>query len=301
MIKADWHIHSRNSCDCRAGSMPTTMAETVSTIEASGICDYGITDHLHTQWNLPDIVQSRREFDSLPPSPRRHFGIEVSSVSKWEIEEIASGRHAEPVYGLRFGGPEGAEPAIGLVPEDIIRFGIEYVVGGTHWPLYAPLEREPVIRDYHRQNLFLACHPLVTIVAHPWWWMGHWKDSDGAYRSGPWLDDFDIIPKSMHEEFAFAAVGHGKIVEINLYAMLLNKDYPMAFRKQYCEYLAGLKAAGVTLSIGSDHHSQHRVYAEREEHINANGVSEANSFDVAEAMLAEVGICDRDLWRLPPR
>ncbi len=280
-LTSDWHIHSENSCDDAC----LRLADLAAEAEEAGIADFGITDHLHTPFNLPDVEASRRDYEALAPSPRFHFGIEVSCVSEWELAEIASGRHADPVYGLRGGGPPAAPLAIGLREPEIERLGIEFVVGGTHWPMYVPVERDAVIRDYHRQNLFLALHPLVTIVAHPWWWMGAWRDSDGVYRSDPWLDDFGKIPRSMHNEFAAAAREHRKVVEINLSAMLLNPTYPERFRRRYVEYLAELKAAGVTLSIGSDCHDPHyRI-----------------DFATAAAMLAEVGIRDADLWRLPPR
>lgn len=288
MLTTDWHLHTRNSCDCRDGSLKTTMAETVAAIGAAGIRDFGVTDHLHTPFNLPDVAASRREFDALPPNPRRHFGIELSVVSVWELAEIAKGGHAAPVYGLRGGGPPDAEPALGIGVAELATFGVEYVVGGTHWPLYVPLERERVIRDYHRQNMFLATHPLVNIVAHPWWWMGHWQEKDGNYRTGPWFDDFRSIPQSLHDEFAAAVLQHGKAVEVNLHAQLLNHQYPEAYKRQYLEYIAGLKAKGVRLSIGSDHHAQHHRY-------------EGSDIAQAEAMLATVGITDVDFWRLPPR
>ena len=93
-------------------------------------------------------------------------------------------------------------------------------LAGTHWPMYVPLEREAVIRDYHRQNMFLATHPLVDIVAHPWWWMGHWMDRDGNFPAEPWFDDFDVIPRSMHQEFAAAA----KSITLRLKSIL--QPYP---------------------------------------------------------------------------
>ena len=288
MLTTDWHFHSRNSCDCKDGAIRTTMAETFAAIQAKGVTDVGLTDHLHTPVNLPDLESSRREFDALPPDPRRHFGVELSCVSAWELQEIARGAVGKPVYGLRSGGPAKCEIVLGMEADDVARLGVEYVVGGTHWPLYVPVERESVIRDYHRQNMLLAVHALVTIVAHPWWWMGGWQEADGNYRTDPWLDDFRKVPSSMHDEFAAAVRECGKVVEINLCAMLLNQSYPQRFKEQYVEYLAGLKAAGVALSLGSDHHAQHHGYAE----IDHTG---------AESMLAAVGIMDRDLWRLPPR
>ena len=277
-ITSDWHIHSRNSCDEAA----LAMADLYSAAPRLGIGDFGVTDHLHTPYNLPDIACSRAEFDSLTPDPRFHFGIEVSCVSAWELDEIARGGHDRPVYGLRGGGPRGAPLAIGLGREDIARFRIEYVVGGTHWPMYVPFEREAVIRDYHRQNLFLALHPLVYIIAHPWWWMEDGQDAAGNYPDEPWLGNFDRIPRSMHDEFAGACLAAGKKVEINISAMLLNPTYPESFKRRYAEYLAELKSRGVRLSIGSDCHDA--FYAP--------------DLAGASARLDAVGIAEADCWKL---
>ncbi len=263
-----------------------TMSDLVSEAARQGVVDFGITDHIHTPFNHPDIERSRAEFLSLPPSPRFHFGVEVSSVSVWELELIAKGNVPNPVYGIRSGGPLGGPLAIGLTEQDIAQFGIEYVVGGTHWPMYVPYERDLIIRDYHRQNLFLASHPLVDIVAHPWWWMGHWGDEDGMFRGAPWFDDFNHIPRSMHQEFAAVARDHHTVVEINLEAMLLNPHYPDRFKNQYVEYLATLKAEGVSLSIGSDCHLEH--YSEVD-------------FASAIELLQSAGFTTGDFWRLPPR
>ena len=108
-----------------------------------------------------------------------------------------------------------------------------------------PFDPHAIIRDYHRQYMFAATHPAVDIVAHPWWWMGAWKDDDGIYRTYPWFDDFGRIPESMHDEFAAATVQYGKAVEINAGALLVNATYPADFRPRYVEYLAGMKARGV--------------------------------------------------------
>lgn len=279
-ITSDWHIHSRNSCD----SASLVVADLVREAAEKGVVSFGLTDHLHTTFNLPDIAASRREFDASGPPPHFHFGVEVSCMSQWELDEIATGRHENPVYGLRAGGPPGAPLAIGLSEDDTEDFAIAFVVGGTHWPMYVPIEREAVIQDYHRQNMFLATHPLVTIVAHPWWWMGHWQDSDGVYRTDPWFADFKtMIPKSMHNEFAAAVKESSKIVEINLEAMLLTRHYTEAFKAHYLDYVAYLQSVGVILAIGSDCHSPHYDI----------------DFETAEAMLARVGIRQEGLWEPP--
>lgn len=279
---SDWHIHSRNSCDEAA----LTVSELIADAAAAGIEDFGLTDHIHTPYNLPDLIRSRQEFDSCRPSPRFHFGAEASCVSQWEIDEIARTSPRAPVYGLRSGGPANGPLAIGLTAADVADLGIEYIVGGTHWPMYVPWEREAVIRDFHRQNMFLATHPLITIVAHPWWWHNHWKDGNGRYTGKPWLDDFRVIPQAMHDEFSAAVRQGGKVVEINISAMILNRAYPERFVHEYVDYLAGLKAEGVKFSLGSDCH--YARYAEID-------------FAAAEKMLAPLGLKGQDLWRLPAR
>lgn len=282
-IDSDWHIHSRNSCDEAALAVSDLIPEAAT----SGISDFGLTDHLHTQLNVPELEDSRREYMGSSPSACFHFGVEVSCVSQWELDEIARKNLRGHTYGLRDGGPPDAAPAIALTPELIAHFGIEYVVAGTHWPLYVPLERDAVIRNYHRQNMYLVTHPLVDIVAHPWWWMGHWRGADGMYRTDPWLDTFGKIPASMHDEFAAAAVAHKTVVEANLGAMLLTAKYTDAFKQQYLEYLALLASKGVQFSIGSDCHGEHyRTWVD---------------FDRGAAMLERVGLGTHAFWRLPPR
>ena len=280
-LTSDWHIHSENSCD--SASLP--MADLAPAAAALGLTDYGVTDHIHTPCNLPDLVASREDYLACEPSARFHFGVEVSCVSQWELDELAARDCEEAVYGLREGGPPGGELAIGIGAEEIEELGIEFVVAGVHWPIYLPHERDVIIRDYHRQNMFLATHPLVDIVAHPWWWSGGWKDEDGRYTTDPWLDDFGKIPMAMHDEFASAAIEHGTAIEINTSAILLSRAYPDTFAGQYLEYLASLNQRGVALSLGSDCHSEQY----------------AIDFDTVARMLASIGIRDEDLWRLPPR
>jgi len=280
MLSSDWHIHTQNSCDDASLRINDLIQESA----AVGIRDFGITDHIHTPFNLPDLAQSRAEFQANRPGPRFHFGVEVSCISQWELDRFAN--FPNPVYGLREGGSANAPLAIGLTAEDIQKYEIEYVVGGTHWPMYVPFERDLIIRDYHRQNLFLARHPLVTIVAHPWWWMGYWQAPDGMYRSLPWFEDFTIIPKAFHEEFAATLLENAKMVEVNLSAILLNRQYPEDFKQQYLEYLAELKSRGCKLALGSDCHFPH--YSQID-------------FTTAAKMLNSVGISDADLQKLPPR
>lgn len=274
-IQTDWHIHSHNSCD--AASMK--MSEIIDACKKLGIVKFGVADHLNTRINMPDIEKSRREYLENRVEGF-HFGVEVSCVSVWEIEQIKKGGFENAVNGIREGGPAWAEMTIDITQEDIERLGIEYVIGGTHWPLYVEWKREDLIKDYHRQNMFLANHPLVTIVAHLWWFHAkYW----GRYveRYEPWFNDFKVIPQSMHDEFADAVVRNKKIVEINLHAIILHPSYPEKFKLQYLEYLAFLKSKGVRFSIGSDVHQSFNL-----------------DFEKAGKMISSAGITENDLWIL---
>ena len=85
-ITSDWHIHSRNSCDAAC----MLISDLIPEAEARGIRDFGVTDHIHTPYNLPDIASSYHEFWSNHPSAHFHFGVEASCVSQWEIDEVAT-------------------------------------------------------------------------------------------------------------------------------------------------------------------------------------------------------------------
>jgi len=280
-ITCDWHIHSEHSCD--EACLPT--AQLATQVKEFGILDYGITDHIQTSYNLTDIAASRRSYLLSNPSPRFHFGIEASVISQWEVEEVAAGKAENPVWGIRSGGPVDGPLCIGFTEADIAVYGIEYVIGGTHWPMYVPFERETIIKDYHRQYMFLAQHPLVDIVAHPWWWQGHWASADGKYESEPWFDDFGAIPTSMHDELASAVIQNNKAIEINVGAFLFNPLYPERIKMQYQDYLIYMKSRGVQFSFGSDCHN--RNYG--------------SDFNESAKFLEAVGVTDEELWRLPPK
>ena len=89
-IDSDWHIHSRNSCD----DASMTIRDLIREAEQSGIRDLGLTDHLHTPWNLPDLRRSRREYLAADPSPRatlRRLFLDVETSRQREVDpEVVS-------------------------------------------------------------------------------------------------------------------------------------------------------------------------------------------------------------------
>ncbi|HOJ30829.1 MAG TPA: hypothetical protein PK165_08100, partial [bacterium] len=97
----------------------------------------------------------------------------------------------------------------------------------------------------------------------------------------PWFSDFNVIPKSMHDEFADAVVRNNKIVEINLHAIFLHPSYPENFKMQYLEYLSFLKSKGVKFSIGTDCHQSYNLDLEK-----------------AASMIEKAGITEQDIWSI---
>ena len=280
-LTSDWHIHSRHSYDRASIGLRQLIAEAA----AAGIRDFGVTDHVNTQLHLADIAASREAFDACDPPAGFHLGVEVSVMAQAELDEVAAGKHVSAPKGVPSARTPGCPLGIALTEADIAECRVEYVVGGAHWAMDPAETRDAAIRDHHRQNMFLVTHPLVDIVAHPWPGIGYGRGADGRYAGEPWFDDFGRVPGSMHDAFAAAAIENGTKVETNLTGMLLNAAYPGRFKRQYLDYLAGLKERGVALALGSDCHEPHYDV----------------DLETAERMLDSVGIRDGDLWRLPPR
>jgi histidinol phosphatase-like PHP family hydrolase len=278
-ITSDWHIHSQNSYD--AADMP--IAAIIAQAAEKGITDFGITDHFNTMVNYPDIVASRKEFDTCNPGLRCHFGVEASVISEWEIPLIAAGDPRTNLYGIRLGGPADGPMAIPVTDEMAVEMGIEYIVCSVHWQLYVPEEPKALMDNFHQQYLFMAQHPRVDIIGHPWWWYGKWENPDGTYTGDPWFDDFSRIPQRMHDEFAAACVAGNTAVETSL-SMVFSYRYPDKFKQQYLEYLAGLQQRGVKLAIGGDAHQS----------------LAAIDYEKGAEILTAAGIRD-DFWTLPPR
>lgn len=252
-IPCDWHIHTRHST---CGHPEATLERVAEAVESAGIMEYGFSDHLHTMLNVPAMVEARKAFDTLPPSPHRYFGVEVTCVREYDLAMNERDGENGNIRGARLNeGPDG--PLTIYLPDELeAEVTFDYVIGSTHTPLglIEPYSPEDAICCYHRQHMFLATHPKVDIIGHPWQWSWAWLGEDHQYHSHPWFDDFRRIPQSMHNEFAAALQENGKAVEINAQGVLLNPCYPASFHAQYLDYLAFLKEQGIRFSLGSDSH-----------------------------------------------
>ena len=266
-ITQDFHIHTHCSCD----SANSTIDEIVKGCQAAGIKEFGISDHLHTKFNMPDLEIARKEFLEYGPVPGFHFGIEVTCATQWECEKIAKRDFAScftcevngkpfqtmtPIDGIMYGGPANGPLMIDLTKEDMDRLGIEYVIGGVHWPLYS--KPEEAYEDFFRQQMYLIEHPLVDILAHPWdaielaaggWYMNRDKEHIN-------YDAILNIPEEYNEKLMNALLKHQKCAELNL-AVLLSAAAPEKCRKYYWNLFAQWREAGVKFTIGSDQHSSH--------------------------------------------
>ena len=75
-IRQNLHIHSQHSCD----SACATLADIQKEMLHCGMTELGLSDHLHTHYNLCDIQSARNDFLAYSRPEQYHFGIEVSSV-----------------------------------------------------------------------------------------------------------------------------------------------------------------------------------------------------------------------------
>lgn len=129
--------------------------------------------------------------------------------------------------------------------------GVRYAVGGTHWRVDVPDARsipgelDAEIREWYRQQMWLACDERVTMLAHPW--------NNG---SGIWYNDFSVIPHSMNMDIASALKENKKYVECNV-KMLYNVKVSEKFRMQYAEFIRELFEMGIPVTYGSDSHKEY--------------------------------------------
>lgn len=255
-INQNFHIHSHHSCD----SAKAAVLDIISEMKDFGIGQYGLTDHLHTTYNLPDIVSARRDFLSACPPTNFHFGIEVSVVDEVECERIHAGQyHAwgdEPVYGLREIQDFSGRFAVDL-PEDAIQEQhIEFVVGGIHWPLTISTDRDELIRNYFELHLFLVNNQIVDVLAHPWdsleLAVGGWF----KYRDAEHVDRtcFKDIPQEYNDRLAEALIAQGKPAELNIAVLTQSHEN---VRDYYYSLFCSWKERGVKFTIGSDLHDAH--------------------------------------------
>ena len=249
MYNSDWHIHSEASYDA---SLP--VDELIASAKKYGLKQFGITDHANL--NIPSFWENMYKSKQLYEKYQCegfYYGVELTVIPKSLYDYCAK-------HGTREGYtfPSNDKPCeleFMLTLEDLDKLGIMYSVAGAHSILNVELEQSKIIREWHRQQMYIATDPRVDILAHPWWFPGikEWQDSEGRYFDKPWFGDFDIIPRSMHNELAAALKENDVCIEANL-SMICGNSYPENFYRKYNEYLRYMFEEGVKLVFGSDVH-----------------------------------------------
>ena len=276
-ITSDWHVHSEYSHD---STLPIeTLLENA---RAQGLTHISVTDHVNfnDRQFLTNLQNSAKAVNKAKKTnPQLELGVELTPIEKPEFDYVA-----------KTGTRDGYEPPatdkpydieLAVTKEELSALGVRYAIGASHWRVDSPnaaklpAELDVYIREWYRQQMYMACDERVTILGHPWY-----------HGRGIWYEDFSVIPHSMHMDIAAALKENGKYVECNSH-FFISKIATERFRHQYAEFLRELFEMGIPVTYGSDAHSvygDHR--AEVEKYLRAAGFSDG---DVG-------GIAERDLW-----
>ncbi len=267
IIKSDWHIHSEYSYD--AENPLELIAERA---KEQGLRLVGITDHanFNDEKFLGDLHASVKGVkEAQKKYPYMVLGVELTPIERPEFDYIAA-------HGVREGyePPESDKPydiELACSKEELVKLGVRYAIGASHWRVDSPFAKklEPdvdaCIKEWYRQQMFLAADERVTILGHPWY-----------HGKGIWYEDFDVIPSSMKLDIANELKRNGKYVECNSHFFLTPKATDK-FRRQYAEYLREMFEMGIPVTYGSD---SHKNYPDAREKV--------------EVWLREVGFCEGD-------
>ena len=274
MIHSDWHIHSECSYDA------TLPLETIAqNAQAMGFCRVGITDHVNynDEKFLGDLKNSARCVKEMQKKyPFMVLGAELTPIAKPEFDYIAKTGTREGYVSPEGGTPYGIELAASK--EELISLGVRYAIGAAHWRVdcagakLLPCDLNACIKEWYRQQMWLACDERVTVLGHPWY---NGKEI--------WYEDFSVIPHSMNLDLAAALKENGKYAEYNPHFYGVATNTSEKFRYQYAEFLRELFESGVPITYGSDAHGTYKEYHVRgEKYLAAAGFRDGDFSDLSE-------------------
>ena len=278
MIRSDWHIHSEASYDASL-----TLEEIAQGAQKFGFESIGITDHANFNDNqfLQDL---RRSAESVTEFQKNHpnviLGVELTPIEKPEFDYIQKNGTREGYTAPLSSQPFAIELA--QTKEELMALGVRYAIGASHWRVDVPNgraltpDRDACIREWYRQQLYLACDERVTILGHPWY-----------HGKGIWYEDFSLIPRSMNQEIAAALKENGKFAECNSH-FFRSPHAGEKFRRQYAEFLREWFEMGIPITYGSDSHkTYYDTHPQVELYLSQAGFQEGDL----------VGLSEKDLWR----
>ena len=277
MIHSDWHIHSENSYDA---SLP--LDDIARGAMEQGLRRVGITDHANfndesylgnLRASAKDVLEAQKKY------PFMVLGVELTPIAKPEFDYIAKTGTRE---GFVF--PSSDKPydiELAASKEELKALGVRYAVCASHWQvdvakeLRDPFNMDACIKEWYRQQLWLACDERTTILGHPW---------DNS--KGLWYQDFSVIPHSMNMDIAAALKENRKYVECNA-CFFRSQKSSEKFRYQYAEFLRELFEMGIPVTYGSDRHKVYEDLREQtEKYLSAAGFKEGDFSELKE----------EDLW-----
>jgi len=164
--------------------------------------------------------------------------------------------------------------------EELMANGVRYAIGASHWRVDVPgakslsSDMDTLIKEWYRQQMWLACDERVTILGHPWY--------NGR---GVWYDDFSVIPRSMNDDIAAALKENNKYVECNA-GILCSSKASEKFRRQYAEFIRELFEKGIPVTYGSDSHKAYtNVHFEAEKYLISVGFTDGDFSEIADEHL----------------
>lgn len=269
MIHSDWHIHSEYSYDAS-----NSLELIAKNAQAQGLRRVGITDHAN--FNDEKFMSDLRRSAAAVKEARKKYpftvlGVELTPIGKPEFDYIAQNGTREGYEPPSQGTPYGIELA--ATKDELIALGVQYAIGASHWRVDVPngaTELNSCLKEWYRQQMWLACDGRVTILGHPWY-----------HGKGIWYEDFSVIPRSMNSDIAAALKENGKYVECNAH-FFRTALATERFRHQYAEFLRELFELGIPVTYGSD---SHRDYGDARNRV--------------ECYLTAAGFRDGDIAELP--
>lgn len=276
IIHSDWHIHSQASYDATL-----SLSEIADATDGFGFRKIGITDHANFNdasflADLDQSVKSVSEFQKKHPCIV--LGVELTPIEKPEFDYIAKTGTREGYAAPVFSDPFDLELA--QTKQELMARGIRYAIGASHWRVdvpgakQLPPDMDACMKEWYRQQMWLACDERVTVLGHPWY-----------NGKGLWYEDFSVIPRSMNRDLAAALKENGKYVECNSHFF----RHPKAsekFRRQYAEFLKELCEMGIPITYGSDAHKAYgKEHLLTEKYLYSAGFRDGDLVEISEDLL----------------
>lgn len=270
MIRSDNHIHSEFSYDASL-----KIDDIATTAKEMGLTQIGITDHVNfndTKFlsDLHASVEGVKKKQELYPFIV--LGTELTPVEKPLFDHIAKTHTREGYIPPELPEPYGIELAVDL--DTLVSLGVKYAIGAAHWRVDTKErygELNSTIREWYRQQLWLAADERVTVLGHPWY-----------HGRAIWYEDFSIIPASMNDELLSALLENGKYIECNSH-FFTAKTTSEKFRNQYADFLKEALERGIPVTYGSDAHDIYNDTRElTEKYLRAAGFSDGDISPISE-------------------